>query len=238
MSYFRFIASAILLSLLVEVAIAQGTAAAGMTCIVNDPTSSPLNIRLFPGGTTRLGTIPNGRRVKIVRVYSDDKGTPWAWLEDPKGWVFARYLNCGVERPERRTDTAAVGFNAVAELARTRCTMPLLLPRNGPRVSCQKEDEYDIVCRERDFLGDLIGGIFHADKCIRQCAESGCGMAEFDFVSPRMTAEDSFVDDRPYYASFNFVARNIYFFCKYSINPVKDVYKNWTSFVACMAKQR
>ncbi len=71
------------------------------SCLVADPSGTPLNLREAPNGRI-TGTLPNGRRVSIVSDGADDPDDPdttWARIADaasgqPLGWVFRRYLDC------------------------------------------------------------------------------------------------------------------------------------------------
>ena len=67
------------------------------TCVVVDPTSTPLNIRTAPDGQI-VGTIPNGKPVRVLNQTKDSHGKPWANIADanslPLGWVFKEYLVC------------------------------------------------------------------------------------------------------------------------------------------------
>jgi hypothetical protein len=66
-------------------------------CVVVDPTSTPLNVRTAPYGQI-VGTVPNGRPVRILNQANDPRGKPWANIADtnsrPLGWVFREYLVC------------------------------------------------------------------------------------------------------------------------------------------------
>jgi Bacterial SH3 domain len=65
------------------------------SCVVADPTGTPLNIRSSPNGKI-VGKISNGDRVQI----SDrtvENGKEWAYISNasrPMGWVFRRFLEC------------------------------------------------------------------------------------------------------------------------------------------------
>ena len=64
------------------------------TCVVADPTGTPLNVRATPGGSV-VATIANGTWV-VVQEYRGQ----WVHIAHsssghPIGWVFRRYLNCG-----------------------------------------------------------------------------------------------------------------------------------------------
>lgn len=73
------------------------TGALAQTCIVADPTGTPLNVRTAPGGAI-LGALHNGVAVRITDKTYDESGKSWVYivpLEGGKaGWVFRAYLDC------------------------------------------------------------------------------------------------------------------------------------------------
>jgi Bacterial SH3 domain len=74
------------------------TAAFAQTCIVNDPTGTPLNVRTRPNGAI-LGALHNGAAVQVLEVIHDRGGRAWAYIaplrSGRRGWVFGSYLSCG-----------------------------------------------------------------------------------------------------------------------------------------------
>jgi hypothetical protein len=77
---------------------APGLGLASVTCTVNDPTGTPLNVRSDPNGDV-VGTLANGIAVAVVesRIASNGKG--WVKVADPKtqspiGWVFRDFVSC------------------------------------------------------------------------------------------------------------------------------------------------
>jgi hypothetical protein len=66
------------------------------TCVVADPTGTPLNIRTSPNGKI-VGRIANGERVLISDQTTED-GKQWAYISNaasrPVGWVFRKFLSC------------------------------------------------------------------------------------------------------------------------------------------------
>ena len=74
------------------------TAASAQTCIVNDPTGTPLNVRARPNGAI-LGALHNGAAVQVLQVIHDNGGRAWAHIAPlgagVRGWVFGSYLTCG-----------------------------------------------------------------------------------------------------------------------------------------------
>ena len=72
-------------------------ALAAETCMVTDPTDTPLNVRAAPSNKGKiLGTIENETIVTIAK-YSKNK--KWAYIKDVDtreriGWVYREYLSC------------------------------------------------------------------------------------------------------------------------------------------------
>ena len=71
----------------------------GNTCLVMDPSSTPLNVRVSPYGRI-TGTLRNGIFVTILKSASDRKGDSWAYVGNAGdrssiGWVFRDFLACG-----------------------------------------------------------------------------------------------------------------------------------------------
>jgi uncharacterized protein YraI len=70
----------------------------GQTCIVEDPTGTPLNVRSGPNGPM-LGALHNGALVRILDTTSDERGSRWAYIAPveagKRGWVYGAYLRCG-----------------------------------------------------------------------------------------------------------------------------------------------
>ena len=73
------------------------TSAFAQTCVVNDPTGTPLNVRSSPNGSI-LGALYNGDRVNLLRVVADRSGQSWAYIAPrgpgKSGYVFYNYLVC------------------------------------------------------------------------------------------------------------------------------------------------
>ena len=66
------------------------------TCMVSDPTGTPLNVRRYPNGPV-IGQLRNGRIVIIRGTSRDDRGRPWARLfssDGEIGWIFREYVSC------------------------------------------------------------------------------------------------------------------------------------------------
>jgi hypothetical protein len=74
------------------------TGAVAQTCVVNDPTGTPLNVRAQPNGAI-LGALHNGASVQVLQVVYDSGGRPWAHIAPlgagRRGWVFGNFLTCG-----------------------------------------------------------------------------------------------------------------------------------------------
>ncbi|MBR1226373.1 MULTISPECIES: SH3 domain-containing protein [unclassified Bradyrhizobium] len=66
------------------------------TCVVADPTGTPLNIRTSPNGKI-VGKIANGERIRISDQTTEN-GKQWAYISNaasrPIGWVFRKFLVC------------------------------------------------------------------------------------------------------------------------------------------------
>ena len=67
------------------------------TCMVSDPTGTPLNVREYPNGPV-IGTLRNGRIVRVIKTRLARRGRPWAQLAGSDGpdigWVFREYISC------------------------------------------------------------------------------------------------------------------------------------------------
>ena len=76
----------------------MATTASAQTCIVNDPTGTPLNVRARPNGAI-LGALHNGAAVQVLQVIHDNGGRAWANIAPlgagVRGWVFGSFLTCG-----------------------------------------------------------------------------------------------------------------------------------------------
>jgi hypothetical protein len=74
------------------------TAAWAQTCVVNDPTGTPLNVRARPNGQI-LGALHNGTAVQVLQSTADAAGRPWVYIAPlgpgRSGWVFGYFLACG-----------------------------------------------------------------------------------------------------------------------------------------------
>jgi len=86
--------------------LATGTAHAGeviVGCLVDDPTSTPLNVRNQPGGKI-LFTLPNGTFVmtqssteKWTKIFIPITGRH----KNQEGWVFTAFLYCSPQTEEK-----------------------------------------------------------------------------------------------------------------------------------------
>jgi len=67
------------------------------TCIVDDPTGTPLNVRERPHGSI-VGALRNGTPVAAFNSVSDKDGRQWVYVAPlaagKRGWVFRDYLDC------------------------------------------------------------------------------------------------------------------------------------------------
>lgn len=59
----------------------------GASCLVVDPTSTPLNVRAAPQGQI-ISTISNGQLVHILDQAQDSRGKQWAYIADAKSRPF------------------------------------------------------------------------------------------------------------------------------------------------------
>jgi hypothetical protein len=71
-----------------------------VACTVNDPTGTPLNIRLEPRGEID-GTVRNGTNLRAAMLRRVN-GQDWVWVEkwgedNAIGWVYDPYLACEEE---------------------------------------------------------------------------------------------------------------------------------------------
>jgi hypothetical protein len=67
-------------------------------CRVTDPTGTPLNIRVVPGGEI-VGQLPNGVIVNSAEQARDGNGRTWVFLHNqrtghPIGWVYREFISC------------------------------------------------------------------------------------------------------------------------------------------------
>lgn len=65
------------------------------TCMIADPTGTPLNLRDGPNGPI-LGKLYNGDFVVMHRTTRDARGRSWAYISarNMDGWVFREYIAC------------------------------------------------------------------------------------------------------------------------------------------------
>lgn len=68
-----------------------------LTCVVSDPTPTPLNVRASPNGVIK-NHLHNGNHVQPLRFATAANGTTWAYVSNTAdqgiGWVFFPYLTC------------------------------------------------------------------------------------------------------------------------------------------------
>lgn len=74
------------------------SAIAVKSCVVADPTPTPLNVRTTPNGQIAL-TMDNGATVHVIG-HANLNGQSWSQIGSGQdgpvlGWVFSNYLNCG-----------------------------------------------------------------------------------------------------------------------------------------------
>jgi hypothetical protein len=97
-SFFRVAAGTVVL---VNLALLTPTFAAG-TCVVDDPTGTPLNVRASPNGAI-VTTLANGTQVEVVdEVKLGAKH--WFFVAQHGqrlGWIFGAYVVCPKDGDER-----------------------------------------------------------------------------------------------------------------------------------------
>lgn len=78
--------------------VAVASTALAQTCVVSDPTGTPLNVRASPNGAI-IGALYNGTVVQVLKVIFDKRGRSWALIvplgPGKQGWVFGAHLTCG-----------------------------------------------------------------------------------------------------------------------------------------------
>ena len=67
------------------------------TCMISDPTGTPLNVRSAPAGRI-IGNLYNGDFVVMTGTAPDANGRNWAQVTgtstDIRGWVFREFISC------------------------------------------------------------------------------------------------------------------------------------------------
>jgi hypothetical protein len=68
------------------------------SCLVADPTPTPLNVRTSPNGRI-VSTLENGVLVSVLDRATDSRGQTWVFVgsaedQTPIGWVFRDYIDC------------------------------------------------------------------------------------------------------------------------------------------------
>lgn len=67
------------------------------TCMIADPTGTPLNVRATPGGPV-VGSLYNGDYVVMRTTSRDRNGRNWALVGgtdgSTHGWVFREFISC------------------------------------------------------------------------------------------------------------------------------------------------
>ncbi|NEQ45626.1 MAG: SH3 domain-containing protein [Leptolyngbya sp. SIOISBB] len=68
-----------------------------ITCVVEDPTGTPLNVRSTPNGPEIVGTLENGSQVIPYDIAIDENERHFLLIgnkSDRWGWVFGPYMSC------------------------------------------------------------------------------------------------------------------------------------------------
>jgi uncharacterized protein YraI len=85
------------LALAAAALVLTASAASAQSCMVSDPTGTPLNVRATPGGTI-LGTLRNGSNVSLIDTVDDSRGRRWAEVSargySRNVWVFREFVSC------------------------------------------------------------------------------------------------------------------------------------------------
>jgi uncharacterized protein YraI len=85
------------LALAAAALVLSASAASAQSCMVSDPTGTPLNVRASAGGTI-LGTLRNGSNVTLIDTIDDSRGRRWAEVSAPgyrqSVWVFREFVSC------------------------------------------------------------------------------------------------------------------------------------------------
>jgi uncharacterized protein YraI len=85
------------LTLVAAAFVLSASAASAQSCMVSDPTGTPLNVRAKPGGTI-LGTLRNGSNVQLIDTIDDSRGRRWAEVSargyGQSVWVFREFVSC------------------------------------------------------------------------------------------------------------------------------------------------
>ncbi len=100
-------------ALLATLATAQQT----KTCVVADPTGTPLNVRAAPGGRV-VASLANATQVRVLEQTLDAKNRRWLRVSTidgtSSGWVFADYLKCSADSEQASNATERALVLAVA----------------------------------------------------------------------------------------------------------------------------
>lgn len=67
----------------------------GATCVVRDPTGTPLNVRQSPGGAVQF-SLANGTRIIAEKSWRDGRNREWVYISSQvgQGWVFRAHIRC------------------------------------------------------------------------------------------------------------------------------------------------
>ena len=88
-------------------------ALAQQSCLIADPTGTPLNVRTVPNGKI-VDALRNGITVKIIQSAANG-GKAWVYVRKadsnvPLGWVFRDYLNCEREAENKQIEGYAFEY--------------------------------------------------------------------------------------------------------------------------------
>lgn len=86
-------------ALALSAVLGASASAYAQSCIVADPSDTPLNVRKSAWGKI-TDKLPDGKDVEVIDFSTDKKGNTWAkiayWRGNDyrEGWVYYRFLSC------------------------------------------------------------------------------------------------------------------------------------------------
>ena len=142
----------------------NSNALAQISCLVADPTGTPLNVRADPNGKI-IGTLTNGSTVKLTRSASS-YGKEWAYVSRsdsnaPLGWVFRNYLNC--DHREHGVAASAEDQNACLVADPTGTPLNVRTEPNGRIVDTLRNGVLLTIIGTRSSYGKEWANVGRAD---------------------------------------------------------------------------
>ena len=108
-----------------------------ISCVVADPTGTPLNIRVAPESPRIIGTLKNGTVITLDRI-ENYRGRVWARIQN-LGWVYKNFLNCSgqgtpaVQGPGKIDPMFRAGVSSAVDEERwLNCTIVQEFPPQAP----------------------------------------------------------------------------------------------------------